>query len=107
MKYSGQMSEIDELRLRSQVMEGMVELLNTFGQYLMADTNSAEEDQLEAATEDAVMALMKKGNEGLGGHIILALIALLHSTADPDEVQRWLTDQSEEILAEAKRINGQ
>jgi hypothetical protein len=99
------MSEAQELQLRSQVIEASVELLNAFGAYLHAESNSAEEDQMEAAMDDRVTQLMKGGPNGLGGHVMLCLAAMLHNTADPDEVQAWLTDQAEQMLQKMAELN--
>jgi hypothetical protein len=99
------MSKAEELQLRSRVMEASVDLLNAFGAYLHAESNSPEEDQLEAAMDDRVTTLMKGGVNGLAGHVMLCLVAMLHNTADPDQVQEWLNDQSEQMLRQAAEIN--
>jgi hypothetical protein len=96
------MSKAEELQLRSRVMEASVNLLNEFGAYLHAESNSPEEDQLEAAMDEHVSKLMRTE---LGGHVLLCLVAMLHNTADPEQVQSFLNDQSEQMLRQAAEIN--
>jgi hypothetical protein len=96
------MSKAEELHLRSKTMELSVELLNDFGFYLHAEGNSPVEDQLEAALDERVSNLMKDGAQGMGGHVLLCLVAMLHQCADPDEVQRFLDEQATEILRQAE-----
>jgi len=98
-------SKAEELQLRSQVVEASVDLLNAFGAYLHAESNSPEEDQLEAAMDERVTKLMKGGVNGLAGHVMLCLVAMLHNTADPEQVQEWLNDQAEEMLRQAAELN--
>jgi hypothetical protein len=99
------MSKAEELQLRSQVMEATVNLLNAFGEYMHAESNSAEEDQLEAAMDDRVTDLMKGGPNGLGGHVLLCLTAMIHNTADPERVQDFLNEQSEMMMQQAAELN--
>jgi hypothetical protein len=99
------MSEIDELRMRSTIIEETVEVINLFGAFMDAEDNSASEDQLESAVQSKLSALIPDANDALGGHVMLALIAILHNCADHEKVQEWLTQQGEEMAEELERLN--
>jgi hypothetical protein len=95
------------LQLRSDIMAATVDLLNEFGAYLQAENNSPEEDQMEAAMQDRIVALIDEGNRGLAGHMLLALVALVHHCADPELVQGFLNDQSVQLLEELEQLNAE
>lgn len=97
--------KVQELQLRNTVIEATVELLNAYGAYLHTPTDSPDEDQMEAAMDERVTDLMKGGINGLGGHVMLALCAMMHATSDPEHVQNWLNDQSEQMLALVEELN--
>jgi hypothetical protein len=101
------LTEKQELQLRSDVIAATCDLLNDFGAYLHAEDNSSQEDQFQATMDARVNKLMSGGREGLGGHVILCLAAMLHNCGDPEQVQEWLNDQGEHILMEAVRISAE
>jgi hypothetical protein len=73
------------------------------GKYDFPLINSPHEDQSSAALEEKVLGLMN----GLGGHVLLALVAIIHNTSDPDDVQRFLDDASEDLIREANELAGE
>jgi hypothetical protein len=95
-----------EAKLRNDTVGAAVELLNLFGEFLASPSNSPVEDQLEMALNDAVQKLIEDGITGLGGHVMLCLASIICETANPEQVQRFLTDQEEAIQAMVKEARG-
>jgi hypothetical protein len=92
-----------ELAIRHKTLFAATDLLNAFNEYSHAEVNSPHEDQSSAALEEKVLGLMN----GLGGHVLLALVAIIHNTSDPDDVQRFLDDASEDLIREANELAGE
>lgn len=99
-----EMTEAQELYLRNQTIEKAVSLLNAFGFFLQAETPSPEEDQWDAEVANQISDLIKDGEGGLGGHVILALMSMIHSCADPERIQNYLDEQGRDMMEKAQEL---
>lgn len=98
---------LHEARLRSDTMELTVQLLNAFGEYLSADVNSPVEDQAEARVDAMCTDLMTGKKKAMGGHVLLALCALVCDAGDHEKVQNFLNEQTDRIQEMVDKANGQ
>jgi hypothetical protein len=86
-----------EAKMRNDTMGQTVGLMNLFGQFIGAEVNSPMEDQLSAMLDDVVGELVRQGDNGLIGNILLSLCAVVANCADPEKVQEFLDDATADI----------
>lgn len=101
-----ELTEAQELYLRNQTIEKAVSLLNAFGFFLQAESPSPEEDQWDAEVANQIKELVEGGENGLAGHVVLALMSIIHSCADPASVQEYLDNQGRDMMEKAQELNG-
>lgn len=89
--------KLAEAKFRSDVMQETTDLLNLFAQYMKSEDDSPMETDLQDEMSRMVEALADAGKEGMIGEVIFSLLAIVIAACEPEKIQEFLDDQSDQI----------
>lgn len=96
---------LHEAHLRADTMRWTVEMINTFSEYLAMEDDSPQEDQSAAELDNLTTRLMTGDLAHMGGHVLLALCAVVCNTSDHEKVQLFLNEQTDRIQRMVDDLN--
>jgi hypothetical protein len=97
-------AQLVEAKTRQDIMQVTVELMNMFGQFLSCESGTELEAALEEGIDQYVQELVA-GTDGMIGHVLLSLLALLCECGDHERVQEFLNDAAEDIKKMVEEAN--